>query len=74
MDTVWVPLYIRKAVYFSVVNRFVSCADSMAHASAHEERRAGGEAAVTFISLSCLIVDTLKTQMYLDFLNNGIVL
>ena len=41
MDTVWVPLYIRKAVYFSVENRFVSCADSMDRPSAHEEWKAG---------------------------------
>ena len=41
MDTVWVPLYIRKAVYFSVENRFVSCADSMDRPCAHEERKAG---------------------------------
>lgn len=41
MSTVCVPLQVGKAVYFSVVNRSVSHADSTEHPRAHVERKTG---------------------------------
>lgn len=41
VDNVWLSLWVRKAVYFSVVNRCVSHVNSRDHSSAHVERKKG---------------------------------